>query len=86
MLRDSSMVEQLTVNQLVLGSNPSRGAVGVIFYFVLVKKGSGTFFINTNCDIKRGRPFGRDSWIKKIAEKLGLASSLKQGGRPKKDT
>ena len=24
--RDSSMVEQLTVNQLVLGSNPSRGA------------------------------------------------------------
>ena len=30
--RDSSMVEQLTVNQLVPGSNPGRGALHFLFW------------------------------------------------------
>ncbi len=36
--------------------------------------------------IKRGRPFGNDSWIRKVAEKLGLNSTLNPRGRPKKGT
>jgi len=36
--------------------------------------------------IKKGKPFGGDSWIKRVAEKLGLGSTLKQRGRPKKGT
>ena len=36
--------------------------------------------------IKRGSPLGRDNWIKMIAEKLGLISTLKPRGRPKKGT
>ena len=34
--------------------------------------------------IKRGSPFGKDSWIKMTAEKLGLISTLKPRGRTKK--
>ena len=36
--------------------------------------------------IKKGRPLGTDGWTKKTAEKLGLTSTLKQRGRPKKGT
>lgn len=35
---------------------------------------------------KRGRPFGSESWIQKTAKLLGLLSTLKQRGRPKKGT
>jgi putative transposase len=41
---------------------------------------------NIRYSIKKGRPFGKDSWIKKISEKLGLNSTLKQRGRPRKGT
>ena len=36
--------------------------------------------------IKKGKPFGEESWVKKIAEKLGLTVTLKERGRPKKGT
>ena len=36
--------------------------------------------------IKRGSPFGEDNWIKTIAKKLGLISTLNPRGRPKKGT
>ncbi len=36
--------------------------------------------------IKRGNPLGEDSWVAKIATKLGLLSTMKQLGRPKKGT
>jgi len=36
--------------------------------------------------IKRGKPFGSESWIARIANKLGLLSTLKPRGRPKKGT
>jgi len=36
--------------------------------------------------IKKGRPFGDDSWISRIAGMLGLSSTLRQRGRPKKGT
>lgn len=32
----------------------------------------------------RGRPFGSDEWIKRTAKKLGLESTLRSRGRPKK--
>ncbi len=41
---------------------------------------------NIRNSIQRGRPFGIDSWIIKIASKLGLNSTLKPKGRPKKGT
>ena len=34
--------------------------------------------------VQRGRPFGSDNWIVKIAKKLSLESSLHPRGRPKK--
>ena len=33
--------------------------------------------------IKRGRPFGRDAWTKRIAGRLNLQSTLRPRGRPK---
>lgn len=36
--------------------------------------------------IQRGCPFGRDSWVSKKAEELGLKSTLNPRGRPKKGT
>ncbi len=36
--------------------------------------------------IKRNRPFGKNSWIVKTAKSLGLNSTLKPRGRPKKGT
>jgi len=36
--------------------------------------------------IKRGCPFGRDSWVTGMAEKLRLTSTLNPRGRPKKGT
>jgi putative transposase len=32
----------------------------------------------------RGRPYGDDRWACKIAERLGIESSLRPTGRPKK--
>lgn len=34
--------------------------------------------------ITRGKPFGSSSWVSGIAEKLGLSSTLRSKGRPKK--
>ena len=34
--------------------------------------------------IARGRPFGSKQWVKRIAEKLGLESTLRPRGRPRK--
>ena len=36
--------------------------------------------------VNRGKPFGLESWIEKIAEKLKLKSTLNPRGRPKKGT
>jgi len=34
--------------------------------------------------IQRDRPFGGDNWIKRIIKKLGLESTIRPRGRPKK--
>jgi putative transposase len=36
--------------------------------------------------IQKGRPFGNDSWVKTIATKLNILSTLRERGRPKKGT
>ena len=36
--------------------------------------------------IKRGSPYGKESWIRATATKLGLDSTLNPRGRPKKGT
>lgn len=36
--------------------------------------------------VNRGRPYGRESWIEKMAKTLGLKSTLRQRGRPRKST
>lgn len=33
--------------------------------------------------IERGQPFGNETWIKRIARRLGLASTLRPRGRPR---
>jgi putative transposase len=33
----------------------------------------------------RGRPFGNEAWVEKMAGRLGLSSTLRPVGRPKKD-
>lgn len=35
--------------------------------------------------LKRGRPYGDDSWAQQVADKLGLAATLRPMGRPRKD-
>jgi putative transposase len=32
---------------------------------------------------QRGAPFGREAWVKKVAQELGLDSTLRPRGRPK---
>ncbi len=53
-LRDSSMVEQLTVNQLVPGSSPGRGALSLLFLFFRLKTKEMMVFVyeeeNRICD------------------------------------
>ena len=34
--------------------------------------------------IRRGRPYGDDAWVRRTAAKLGLESTLRPVGRPKK--
>jgi len=34
--------------------------------------------------VRRGRPFGEDQWSEQIAKALGLVSSLRSAGRPRK--
>lgn len=36
--------------------------------------------------IKRNQPFGRKEWVEKIAEELGIESTIHERGRPKKGT
>lgn len=36
--------------------------------------------------VQRGRPYGSDTWIKRTATRLGLASTLRPRGRPRKVT
>jgi len=35
--------------------------------------------------IERGQPFGNETWIKRIARRLGLESALRPRGRPRKE-
>lgn len=35
--------------------------------------------------VKRGRPLGREGWVEQTAKKMGLTSSLRRPGRPRKD-
>ncbi|KKS43891.1 MAG: hypothetical protein UV08_C0032G0029, partial [Parcubacteria group bacterium GW2011_GWA2_42_18] len=34
--------------------------------------------------IQRDRPFGKDIWVDRIVKKLGLESTMRSRGRPKK--
>jgi len=34
--------------------------------------------------LRRGRPFGNDSWRRETVRTLGLEASLRDGGRPRK--
>jgi hypothetical protein len=34
--------------------------------------------------VNRGRPLGKESWVGKMAERLGLQFTLRNAGRPKK--
>jgi putative transposase len=34
--------------------------------------------------VQRGQPFGADSWVKKVADRMNLQSTLRPRGRPKK--
>ena len=34
--------------------------------------------------IERNRPFGTDDWVQSTAERLGLESTIRNRGRPKK--
>jgi putative transposase len=36
--------------------------------------------------VKRGRPFGEEKWVNETAENLGLLSTLRSRGRPRKGT
>jgi len=36
--------------------------------------------------VHRGRPFGDDSWVEKVAAKLGLEFTLHAVGQPRKGT
>ncbi len=36
--------------------------------------------------LKRGSPFGESEWVNSITERLGLESTLRKRGRPKKGT
>lgn len=35
------------------------------------------------CSVQRGRPFGDDTWVERVAKRLGLESALRPRGRPK---
>jgi putative transposase len=35
--------------------------------------------------VERGRPFGEESWVRETARRLGLESTLRSRGRPRKD-
>ena len=35
------------------------------------------------CSVQRGRPFGDDPWVERVAKRLGLESALRPRGRPK---
>ncbi len=41
---------------------------------------------NIRESIRRGRPFGENSWVAKTVKVLGLESTIKSRGRPKKGT
>jgi putative transposase len=36
------------------------------------------------CSAQRGRPFGNEKWVAHVAKRLGLESTLRQRGRPKR--
>ncbi len=36
------------------------------------------------CSAQRGRPFGSEDWVVRIARRLGLESAFRQRGRPKR--
>lgn len=35
------------------------------------------------CSVQRGRPFGQEAWVRRIARRLGLESTVRPRGRPK---
>jgi hypothetical protein len=35
--------------------------------------------------VERGRPFGSDDWVSRMAKRLGLEATLRRPGRPPKN-
>jgi putative transposase len=33
--------------------------------------------------VQRGRPFGEEAWVKRMAKRFGMESTLRSRGRPK---
>lgn len=52
----------------------------------LNQKDKEDMLVNLRQSTNRGKPFGSENWIEKIAEKLKLKSTLNPRGRPKKRT
>ncbi len=34
--------------------------------------------------VQRGQPYGEESWVRRLADRLGLESTLRPRGRPRK--
>ncbi|MBN1435745.1 MAG: transposase [Sedimentisphaerales bacterium] len=50
----------------------------------LVEKSDETSAVEIGVSIQRGRPYGDKEWVVRTAQKLGLDSTLRPRGRPKK--
>lgn len=56
------------------------------YYAMLNQKDDVETLRDLRESVNRGKPFGSDNWIKEIANKFNLGSTLKLRGRPKKGT
>jgi predicted GIY-YIG superfamily endonuclease len=66
------MVEQLTLNQLVLGSSPSRGTFPFMAWVYLLQGASGRFYLGSTDDLQR----------RFAQHQAGLTPSTKRLGLP----
>ena len=70
----------------ILSEWPVRQTKSYLSWVNTLQKDEEEKLKNIRYSIQKGKPFGNDSWIKTIATRLNILSTLRKRGRPKKGT
>ena len=82
--RWSSLAQRLSAGESVVPLTPPPGGLPPDWAELVNRPQSERELLALRRCVQRGCPFGREAWVKRMAKELGLDSTLRPRGRPRK--